>query len=252
MQLRELIPWIGAGIVCIGLSIPSQGQSSTSFDHSLFDRILQETVTDGVVDYAKLAQPQFYTDLQTYISQLAGAPFSSMTREEQIATAINAYNANCLNGVLKEGKIKSVKEVWFFFKNTKFQLGSKEMNLDSLEQDVLRKMNEPRIHFAIVRATKSGPKLASRAYQGGTLEADLEAAARRFLQDPTKNRLDAEKKTLFLSPVLKWFKKDFTTQAPSVRAYVLPYLSETDQFLVKGHPIKVKFLEYDWGLNGHF
>lgn len=252
MLLWRLIRRIGTGIVCFGLSMACQGQASFSIDHSLFDRILRETVTDGLVDYAKLAQPQYYTDLQTYISQLAEAPFHSMTREEQIATAINAYNANCLNGVLKERKIKTVKEVWFFFKNTKFHLGGKEMSLDSLEQDVLRKMNEPRIHFTIVRATRGGPSLASHAYRGETIESELEEAARLFLRNQTQNRLDREKKTLYLSPILKWFKKDFTTQAPSIKAYVLPFLSDADQSFLKEQPVKIKFLEFDWGLNGHF
>lgn len=243
---------VGGVVLLLATGIPSGlAQESTTFDHTLFDAILRETVTDGVVDYAKLSLR--YQDLQTYLSQLAQAPFDTLPREEKIAMAINAYNANCINAVLREGKkIKSVKDVWFFFKNTKFQLGGKEMTLDSLEHDTLRKMGEPRIHFAITRAARSCPKLASHAYRGATLETDLDQAARAFFLDPARNRLDRDKKTLYLNAMLKWFKKDFTTQATSIAAFVRPYLPEADQLFLKEQAVKVEFLDYDWGLNGHF
>jgi hypothetical protein len=113
-------------------------------------------------------------------------------------------------------------------------------------------MGEPRIHFAIVCASKSCPKLASRAYRGESLEADLERAARDFFHDPAKNRLDKGKKILYLSSILKWFKDDFTAKAPSVGAFVRPYLPEADQVFIKEQAVKVEFLDYDWDLNGHF
>ncbi len=247
---RKLILLCAAGILWVGVGLPAHAEDATTFDHSLFDKVLSGAVRDGEVDYGMMAQK--YQDLQTYLSQLASAPFRSLPREEQIAMAINAYNANCINGVLKGKKIQSVKDVWFFFKNAKFQLGGEEMSLDSLENDVLRKMGEPRIHFALVRAAKGSPILAAHAYCGASLNNDLDQAMRDFIQNSTYNRLDTEKKILYLSPIFKWYKKDFTSRVPSVSAYVRPYLSEADQAVMKDRAVKVKFLDFDWNLNGHY
>jgi hypothetical protein len=248
----RLVLFCGALLAVITSPVWSQTTHPETFDHSGFDALLKEVVEDGMVDYAKLAQSQNYQVLQSYLSRLASAPFRKLPQKEQIAMAINAYNANCIHGVLKEGKIKSVRDVWFFFKNTKFHLGGEEMDLDSLEHVVLRNMNEPRFHFAIVNASKSCPKLASQAYRGETLDSDLDRAARDFILDPARNFLDRDKKVLSLSPIFKWFRKDFTVEAPSIKAYVLPFFTEEDQAFIKEPAIKVKFLEYNWDLNGHF
>jgi uncharacterized protein DUF547 len=237
-----------SALVVFSVSIPD----AKAFDHSSFDPILKEAVENGAVDYGKVKRR--YGDLQAYLRKLEKANPGEMSRNENLAFYVNAYNAHCINGVLSRGEIDSVKDVLLFFKRTRFVLGGKEMSLDSLEHKVLRPMGEPRIHFAIVCSSLSCPRLASRAYRGATLEEDLTRQAEAFFRDPTKNRLDREAGVFHLSKILKWFKKDFTQKAPSVLAYVEPFLSEADRaYLRKSQgKIKVKFLDYDWGLNGHY
>jgi hypothetical protein len=223
-----------------------------AFDSSAFDSILEEAVENGVVDYAKIEGR--YGDLQAYLHELEKADIDTMSPEEKMAFYINAFNAHCINGVLSKGEIDSVNDVPPFFKGTRFVLAGKEMNLDSLEHEVLRPLGDPRIHFAIVHSSSSSPKLASRAYRGETLEEDLVHQAESFFRDPAKNRLDREAGVFRLSKILKWFLKDFTQEAPSLLAYIEPFLNEEDRTYLQEMQgkIKVEFLDYDWGLNGHY
>ena len=227
-------------------------RDARAFDHTAFDSILKEAVEDGVVDYGKIKLR--YGDLQAYLREMEKANIEVMSSDEKLAFYINAHNAHCINSVLSQGKIDSVQDVPLFFKHTRFVLAGKEMSLDSLEHDVLRPRGDPRIHFAIVRSSTSDPKLASRAYRGETLEEDLICQAESFFRDPAKNHLDRETGVFYLSKILKWFLKDFTQEAPSLLAYIEPFLNEEDRTYLQENPreIKVEFLDFDWGLNGHY
>ena len=66
------------------------------------------------------------------------------------------------------------------------------LTLDDIENR-LRDTTDARIHFAIVCASKSCPPLAGKAYTGRGLSAALNAQARAFLNDPSKNVFDRGK-----------------------------------------------------------
>lgn len=246
LERKVLMLFLVLGMLAFSL------QDVYAFDNSAFDSILNEAVEDGVVDYGKIKDR--YGDLQAYLRTMEKADTEKMSRNEKLAFYINAYNAHCISGVLSRGEIDSVRDVLLFFKRTRFVLAGEKMSLDSLEHKVLRPMGEPRIHFAIVCSASSCPKLASRAYQGATLEEDLTHQAEAFFRDPTKNRLDREAGVFHMSKILKWFKKDFTKESPSLLAYIEPFLAEEDRSYLQENQgkIEVKFLDYDWGLNGHY
>jgi hypothetical protein len=64
-----------------------------------------------------------------------------------------------------------------------------------------------------------------------------------LLQSPSKNHYDTATKTLFLSPIFKWYRKDFKASAGSLINYVRLYLPEVDP------GTKIHFTTYDWSLN---
>ena len=123
-------------------------------------------------------------------------------------------------------------------------LYGEEVDLNTIEHDTLReKFDEPRIHFALVCASKSCPPLRPEAYRDSVLDAQLDDQARAFLNDRSKNRYDDEKKTLYLSKIFDWFDDDFEKATGTVRDYVAQYLS-----VPKG--ARIRYLSYDWSLNG--
>jgi len=257
MNLRKLFLMSVLGVTVLlfacrepGTAQVGQEELHTNTDHSLFNSILTDSVKDGVVDYGKIKAR--YPDLQTYLKSVAKIDRKKLSRDERLALEINAYNAGIFNGVLSAGEIKSVNDVGRFFKKTTVIIGGEVLSLDGLENESLRKLGDPRIHFAIVCASISCPPLISKAYSAETLDEDLDRQARSFLADKSKNRLDREKGVFHLSMLFKWFTEDFTKESSSVLEYIQPFLSDEDREFVKSNKVKVKFLDYDWNLNGHF
>jgi hypothetical protein len=75
----------------------------------------------------------------------------------------------------------------------------------------------------------------------------LERNARAFLNNPEKNYLDGN--TLYVTRLFKWFGGDLN-DAPL--GYILQFAEGEfkEQLEAKKDEIKVKFLDYDWALNG--
>ena len=105
---------------------------------------------------------------------------------------------------------------------------------------------EPRIHFALVCAAVGCPILRRGAYFPDSVRTQLEADANRFIHNPDKVRCDAEKKTLYLSKIFKWYGEDFVKAAGSVAGYVGGYLGAD---VAVGDKWAIVFLPYDWNLN---
>ncbi|WP_431159473.1 DUF547 domain-containing protein, partial [Winogradskyella poriferorum] len=74
--------------------------------------------------------------------------------------------------------IKDIKDPW---DQRLWTLGGKWLNLNDIELKSLRKMNEPRIHFAIVCAPESCPKLQNEAFTVSNLEKMLTMSTKDFL-----------------------------------------------------------------------
>ncbi len=107
------------------------------------------------------------------------------------------------------------------------------------------------MHFAIVCASASCPKLQPWVYQHDKLDHQLDHAARAFINDPTRNRFDRKQKVARLSMIFEWFEEDFAQANGSVLAYVARYVDDPELAReLAHHKYTVEFLEYDWSLNG--
>jgi hypothetical protein len=227
--------------------------------HAPFDGLLRAYVHDGVVDYGCFQVHE--RQLDDYLRELARVELGELSRSERLALWINAYNAFTIKLVLSRyPKIASIKEIPRRWKRQEWAVAGKKYSLDQIEHDILRKeFHEPRIHFAIVCASKSCPDLASEAYEATRLDAQLDRAAHRFVTDPRKGSrvargtgsLGRSVDELYLSPIFKWFRKDFE-RGGSLVDFVMPYLTADERFFVEeanGDP-PIAFLDYDWSLNG--
>ena len=109
-------------------------------------------------------------------------------RESQLAFWINAYNAVTIRGILREYPTTSIRSHtprlfgYHIWKDLKLYVGGKPYSLDQIEYEVLRQMDEPRIHFATVCASISYPNLLNEAYVPGELEIQLAANAKDFFR----------------------------------------------------------------------
>ena len=214
-----------------------------------FDDILHSHVTDGRVNYPGIAaDPRF----NAYLEQLKQTDAETLpNRADKLAFWINAYNALAIKGILDGHSPSTFFGKVRFFYNNKYTVGGKHTNLYDLEHKILIPLKEPRIHFSIVCASISCPKLRSEAFTAERLEQQLEGNARQFINDTERNRFDRDKKIAYLSKIFYWFEEDFSDHSGSVLKYLSRYVKDTElaQELNAGS-YSVKYMTYDWSLNG--
>jgi len=218
--------------------------------HQAWDRIVQAHVRDGQVDYSAI---QTDSRLDGYLRELTRIdPAKLPTKQHQLAFWINAYNAFAVKGILDHYSPMTLWGRYRYFIGRDYQVGGATINLYDLERQVLiEQFHEPLMHFAIVCASTSCPKLQSWAYQPDQLDHQLNHAARGFINDPTRNRFDRKQKVASLSMIFQWFENDFSEAAGSVSAYIARYVDDPELAKELAQPgYRIEFLEYDWSLNG--
>ena len=212
--------------------------------HTLWNDLLQKHVSDaGQVNYKA-----FKTDKAKLLSYIQGlnliytdASFTSLSREETLAFWINAYNALTVDLILKNYPIKSIKDIDKPWDQRFWKLGDKWFNLSDIEHEILRKMDEPRIHFAIVCASVSCPKLQNTAFTASNLETQLTNATKEFLSDPERNELSEN--SIKISKIFQWFSKDFKQDGD-----IIDFLNQYSNIDISAKA-KKSYKDYNWNLN---
>ena len=209
--------------------------------HDQWDILLQKHVSpSGDVDYSGFKED--IELLEEYLSVLSeNAPNENAPREAKLVYYINLYNAATVKLILDHYPVKSIKDINNPWDIKWVKVGDKLTSLGAIEHKILRKLDEPRIHFAINCASYSCPKLLNRAYTSDNLEDLLQEATIDFVNDPDKNRISES--SIQLSKIFKWFKSDFTKKG-SLTDFINIY---SDISIKSG--MKVQFIEYDWSLN---
>ena len=258
MALAE--PCIAGNKVAVGANVPSSRQVSIDqVGHGAWDALLKSFVDqNGNVDYRSWKQSAAdQRALDAYLSQLSSAnPNAQATREAKLAFWINAYNAVTIKGILREYPTSSIRNhtakligynIW---DDLLLTVGGKSYSLNQMEHEILRKMGEPRIHFAIVCASISCPRLLNEAYTADQLEQQLTMNSRNFFANQRNLRFDSSRQHFQLSSILEWFGEDFgANQAAQLRT-IAPFFPQgaAQQFASQGRG-SVSYLDYDWGLN---
>ena len=220
-------------------------------DHGLYAELLKKYVQNGTVDYQGFKSVEIKLD--QYLKFLEETDTKKLSRDEQFAFYINAYNAWTIKLILTGYPgIKSIKDLGSIFKSPwKKQIARINgdiITLDHIEHDILRPgFKDPRVHFAINCAAKSCPPLRPEPYRADILEQQLDEMARAFINDSRRNRIEG--RTLYVSSIFKWFSEDFNND---VVGFFLKYAQGDlkKQLEDSKSKIKVKYLDYDWSLNG--
>ncbi len=252
-----MVKYFYISILCL-ISLASCGSydppasDSNAADHQIWDTLLKKYVSkEGWVNYKDWQKDR--KTLKTYLQILSDNPphESSWTQEEKLAYWINAYNAFTIELILDNYPLKSITDLHPTFYvpgiNTIwhkkfFKIGGIETSLDEIEHKILRtKFEEPRIHFAIVCASFSCPKLRNEAYMASKLEEQLDEQAVDFINDLKRNLVSENE--LELSKIFKWFKGDFTKKTSLIN-FLQPYTS-----VEINADARIKYLPYNWDLN---
>jgi hypothetical protein len=248
-------------LLAVSLMLAAAATPRFDHDHAAWTALLERYVHDGEVDYGSWKRDGA-VPLVTYLAALGAvrpAEYAAWSGPERLAYWINAYNAFTIQLILDHYPLRSIRAIGVLpgavFRTSFIALPGlrkDKLSLNDLEHEILRKQfGEPRIHFAIVCASRGCPKLRARAYRAADLDRSLDEAARAFIRDGARNRYDAAARTLHLSSIFKWFRGDFERAAGSLVAFVARYAEPTvAAALAATPPPRVEFLDYDWSLNG--
>lgn len=214
--------------------------------NSYFDRtdqFLAKYVENGVVDYHQLNKEEEV--LNELISSISEIELDRLNKNEAKAFWINTYNLLVIQSVVAAYPVQSPKAIMRFFDKRKHIVASKKLSLNQIEKEQLLKVYpDGRLHFVLVCAAQGCPPLLAKAYRAETLEEELEAAAKRVINDSRFVQVDKEKKQLRVSKLFKWYEADFKARHLNVFEFIKQYRVDK---LNESYPIR--FLEYDWTLN---
>jgi Protein of unknown function, DUF547 len=211
--------------------------------------VLERHVNErGEVDFKALQQDQSASGikaLESYVQAIAVTPLTAAaTPNARLAHMVNAYNALSMYNVVASG-IPPTHAGWAkvkFFLLRKFEIGGTPLSLYAFENDIIRKLNEPRIHFALNCSALSCPVLPRKPFSAEQLNQELERETRAFFARPENLVVDHSQRTVFFNEILKFYTEDFTpAHAPSLIDYAQRY---TSQSLPKDYAIA--FAPYDW------
>ena len=234
---------------CIGIDDITSDSSPIS--HDIWDALLQKHVDNtGLVNYRGFIRDSL--EFNSYLNLLSKnhPNKENWSEDEELAYWINTYNAFTVKLIIDYYPVKSIKDIAgsILFINSPWDLKFIEIegetyDLNNIEHGIIReKFSEPRIHFALVCAAVSCPRLRNKAFTAERLDQQLEEEAKYFFNNPAKNKISADK--LELSKLLSWYWGDFKDVASSRAEYVNRYSK------VKANPdAKVDYLEYSWELN---
>ncbi len=219
------------------------GIHAQDFDHSKWDAFLKQHVDQtGNVDYISIKEDE--SKLKEYLNQFINTPpLKSWIKEEKLAYWINAYNAFTVKLIVDNYPLKSIKDIKAPWDKKFIPINGELISLNYIEHEILRKLNEPRIHFAINCASVSCPQLLNEAFTPKEINSQLNKVTSRFINNPAKNVISGNR--LQLSKIFQWFKEDFGQKDNSIIEFINQYS------LVKAKPdSKINYLKYNWNLNG--
>ena len=149
-----------------------------------FDQLLDLYVRNGDVYYRALKAER--ARLDGFISLQATTAVDKLSREEQIAFWLNAYNAIALKTVIDhyplQGKssaypAKSIRQISGAFERLPHRVAGRTLTLDQIEQTVLAGFRDPRVFFALGRGAVGSGRLRSEAFVPSRIEEQLAETA---------------------------------------------------------------------------
>jgi hypothetical protein len=241
--------WVVA-VLAVATALPAAADREASEALAAWARVLDTFVNEaGEVDFAALAEDR--AELDAYVDYVSRSgpqsrPAAFPDRAEVLAHHLNAYNAVSMHAVIEAGipeSLGGLRGLWFF-RVANRRIGGRDITLSAYENDVIRPLGEPRVHFALNCMSVGCPRLPRTPFTAGELEAELERAAREFFAEPRNVEVDHERGVVRLSEILDFYAEDFLAESPSLLAYVNRY---------RDPPIPedqaIEFIPYDWTVN---
>lgn len=256
----------GIGSTPEGAPVASDVAQAAPFDYSDYEATLSKYVSaDGVVDYTGLQADREALDrFNTSLGEVTPATYQAWSGDDRLAFLINAYNSLTLASIIDEHPVKSIKNISGVWDRRKFSVVGSDTTLNGIEHGTIREQfSEPRIHFAVNCASIGCPILRNEPFTGDALDEQLEEQTNVSIASDAHFSIDRDKNEVFVSSVFKWFGEDWVPgfaqgeQLPGLNEketaaanFLSQYVSDEDKDFLLAGGYKLKFIKWDWDLNG--
>ena len=263
----------GLVVLAVSLAVAAPRAQETAGDARVkaFDQLLDLYVRGGDVYYRAIKSER--AKLDGYINELGTAQIDKLSRDEQLAFWLNAYDALVLQTVVDHYPIaghataypaKSIRQISGAFERLPHHVAGRTVTLDQIEQTILPGFHDPRVYFAIGRGAVGSGRLRSEAFVGARIEQQLADAASECTGRGQCIQIDRESGKVSVSPIFSWREKEFIDayagKAPAVfasrspieravLAFVEPRLLTTEKEFLAKNAFQVAYKPFDWTLN---
>lgn len=236
-------------------------------DYDSYRIVLRSYVSsEGLVDYHMLQLDR--GPLERFVQSLGEvneSDYEKWPRQKKVAFLINAYNACVLQIIIDNYPVRpgvlfsflypvtSIKQIPGAFGRKQFLVIGEKRSLDQIEKMLDEGFDEPRIHFALVKASMGCPPLRQEIYSEMMLDFQLEDQVRSFTYSHSHYRMDPADKIVYVSAILEKVSSDMESYGGSkgerVVLFLSPYISDFDRDLILNEGYRIRFLKHDWKLN---
>jgi len=243
----KLLNIITALLLVILISKPSHAYLD-DLDGLLKDHLKTVTysgITYNGVDYDAWKSDKRHVQVRDEI--LAINPNDLNSNNARLAYWINAYNVLTIDLIIREGERETIKNLGGVisspWKKHKWTINGQSKTLDSIEHDIIRKIGDARIHFAVNCAAKSCPDLRMESYRAETINEQLDDQVRSAFENETKiYKNDEGDNQIHLTKIMDWYGEDFNDG--NLILWLKPYLGNAIN-----DDTSIDFYGYDWSLN---
>ena len=234
-------------VLLFSISVPNDHIHSSN---EAFNNLLSSNVDSiGNVNYRGIIDNPFsFNEYFSFIEEVSPVkhPEYFKNKNDEKAYWINVYNALIIKLMIDNPNkdILDISIFGVFIFSKKFKVGGQMISPNYIEHKILRKMNDPRIHFAINCASKSCPPLGNRILIGKNIEKQLHEKTINFINNIDNVYINHEEKTIYLNKIFKWFKKDFKNVIQFITKFLI---EDIDYDRIKNY--KIKYYKYDWSSN---
>jgi Protein of unknown function, DUF547 len=236
--------------------------SPATVDHADWTRMLQVHVEDGKGGLNRVKYAAWkggaHADLKAYVARLEKVDVAGLGRPEQFAFWANLYNAKTIDIVLDRYPVRSIKDISLGgtllanvtggpWKAKVTTVAGQALSLDDIEHVILRGIfKDARVHYAVNCASIGCPNLRREAYTGAALEAQLDAAARDYVNSPRGVSISGT--TITASSIYDWFRADFGKDNANILLHLRRY-AEPPLAASLARATSIDRFDYDWKLN---
>lgn len=208
----------------------------------------------NLVDYPHLSEADLDL-LQNYITRLSQIHIQNYTRDEQLAFWLNLYNALTVQVIADYYPVETIQDIKIspgLFNSGPWganlvKVDGVQLSLDDIQNRIIRPIwNDPRTLYAMSHATIGGANLPKEAFQGSTINNQLNQAAYEYINSLRAIQIVEGK--LIVSKIYDWFKDDFGGNTKGL----IIHLSQFAKKPLKSHLNQINTVNsyiYNWHLN---